>query len=157
MRLIRLADLQPSHQATGVRQTPSLISAVWQCARRVSVIASENEKYQQILYGYMSICRHPLLRGIGFVNERRAHERCLSLPLCILHRTSPRSGGCPCSCQTSVSEQSVLTGSERCLIARCLFPVLKGNWMAFLLCVTQARLTGRVTVSGEEICHDIPG
>lgn len=37
--------------------------------------------------------------------------------------TSQRSWGCPCLCQTSVSEQSVLTGSQRCLIARCLFPV----------------------------------
>lgn len=137
VHLIYLTDLYPSQKATGVRN--SVISAVWQCSVCcMSVIASENEKYQQILYCYTSICQHLLLWGIGFVNEWRFYERCLSLPVCIFYQTSLRSGGCPCLCQTSVSEQSVLTGSQRCLIARCLFPVQKGNWMAFLLCVIQA-------------------
>lgn len=85
----------------------------------------------------MSICQHPLPWGIGFVSEWRFYERCLSLRLCIFYQTSLRSGGCPCLCQTSVSEQSVLTGSERCLIVRCLFQSKKRKLDGiFALCHT---------------------
>lgn len=85
----------------------------------------------------MSICQHLLRWDIGFVSEWGFYERCLSLRLCIFHQTSLRSGGCPCLCQTSVSEQSVLTGSERCLIVRCLFPSKKRKLDGiFALCHT---------------------
>lgn len=104
----------------------------------MSVIASENERYQQVLHSYMSICLHLLLWGVRFFNELRFYEHCLSPPLCVFYQTSSRSGGCPCSCQTSVSEQSVLTSSGRCFYSEASSPIQKGNWMALLLCVRQA-------------------
>lgn len=64
VRLIYLTDLYPSQKATGVRKSCDSVLCVSHF-----LITSENEKYQQIVWSYMSICKHSLLRGLRFVSE----------------------------------------------------------------------------------------
>lgn len=64
VRLIYLTDLYPSQKATGVRKSCNSVLCISHF-----LITSENEKYQQIVWSYMSICKHSLLRGMRFVRE----------------------------------------------------------------------------------------
>lgn len=100
------------------------------------------DRYSKVICQFGSILSYGVL---SLSVEGGFYERCLSLCLCIFYQTSLRSGGCPCLCQTSMSEQSVLTGSERCLllIVRCLFPFEKKRKLDGIFALCHTCLTNR--------------
>ena len=125
VRLIYLTDFYPSgkKKRQRVSGTGALSPAVWLRVAYERYCIRKWEIPTDIVQLYVNLSAAPPL-GVSGLSVNGGFMRAVCLCVSVSStETSQRSGGCPCLCQTSVSEQSVLTGSERCLIARCLFPV----------------------------------
>lgn len=119
VHLIYLTDLYPSQKATGVRN--SVISAFWQNVLYERYRMRKWEIPTDPVHLYVNLSASSP-KGYRICQWLEVFMSAVCLYLSVASNwTSLRSGWCPCLCQTSVSEESVMTGSERCLIVRCLF------------------------------------